>query len=96
VAVRKLDNMLLVIRDETGLRFDTSVNWRYVESSNVERVGWDNAGNMYVEYQGGSIYVYLGVSRQRAVAAAYAQSVGRYIHRRIKGKFRPLKLETTS
>jgi len=47
---------------------------------------------MYVTYLTGNTYVYFGVSRQRAVAAAYAPSVGQFINRRIKGRFPALKL----
>ena len=71
---------------------DVFVNFRNVESSNVQRVGWDVFGNMYVTYITGNTYVYFGVTRQRAVAAAYAPSVGSYINRRIKGRFPALKL----
>jgi KTSC domain len=71
---------------------DVFVNFRYVDSSNVERVGWDEHGNMYITYKNGGTYVYFGVTRQRAVAAAYSPSVGRYIARRIKGSFPAVKL----
>ena len=71
---------------------DVFVIFRIVESSNVRRVGWDVFGNMYVTYLTGNTYVYFGVSRQRAVAAAYAPSVGQFINRRIKGRFPALKL----
>src|SRR5215831_8547633 len=71
---------------------DVFVNFRVVDSSNVMRVGWDDFGNMYVTYLTGNTYVYFGVSRQRAVAAAYAPSVGAFINRRIKGRFPATKL----
>jgi len=47
---------------------------------------------MIVTYKSGAVYGYLGVSRQRAVAAAYSRSTGKYINRRIKGRFKPVKL----
>lgn len=94
--VTKLDNIILPIADPLGGRIDVSVNWRLVESSNVDRIGWDNAGNMYVRYLSGGVYCYLGVSRQRAVAAAYSKSRGRYINKKIKGKFNTIKLHFSS
>jgi hypothetical protein len=93
--MRKLDNVFLPTDLGSG-RIDIPVNWRLVESSNVDRVGWDKSGNMYVMFHGGGTYAYLGVSRQRAVAAAYAASVGRYLHRKIKGKFSSIKLKVVS
>jgi len=69
-----------------------AVKWRQVESSNVARVGWDDYGTMYVTYKSGVTYSYIGVSRQRAVACAYAPSVGSYINKRIKGHFKPVKI----
>lgn len=95
VQVTKLDNIVTPISDGTS-RIDVIINWRYVESSNVKRVGWDKHGNMYVEYLSGDCYAYMGVSRQRAVATAYSNSVGRYINRKIKKHFRPVKLGVTS
>lgn len=69
------------------------ITWREVKSSNVERVGWDAFSNMYVEYSGsGKTYMYVGVSRQRVVAASRSQSVGSYIARKIKGKYKPVHL----
>jgi len=39
---------------------------------------------MLVKFQSGDIYGYIGVSRQRVMAAAQAASVGKYINKRIK------------
>ena len=69
----------------------TGINWRLVESSNVDAVGWDKSGNMYVTFLNGTMYRYIGVSRQRAVAAAYADSVGSYINKKIKPFFKVVK-----
>lgn len=91
--MNKLDNILVQIPG--GGVFpptDVSVNFRLVDSSNVEQVGWDRARNMYVRFKGGTMYVYMGVSRQRAVACAYQASVGKYINRRIKGRFDVIQL----
>lgn len=62
------------------------LNTRKVSSSNVEWIGWPKSGAnvMFVQFKGGGRYAYLDVSRQRAVAAAYHQSSGTYINKRIK------------
>ena len=62
------------------------VNWREVDSSNVNQVGWDDEGNMYVRY-GDRLYKYAGVSRQRVVAVSRTTSVGSYIARKIKPNY---------
>lgn len=74
-----------------------SVNSRIIDSSNVEAVAWPTGNRsgvplMIVRYKGGGLYGYIGVSRQRAVAAAYAPSTGRYINQRIKEHFETVKL----
>lgn len=90
--IKKLDGQTVRIPTPVGGEpLEAVVNFRVVESTNVDRVGWDEAGNMYVGFKNGTMYVYLGVSRQRAVAAAYARSVGSYINR-IKGNFESLRL----
>jgi len=71
---------------------DVFVNFRLVQSSNVDRVGWDFAGNTYVGFTNGTMYVYYGTSRQRAVAAAYSKSVGRYINTKLKDCYQVLKI----
>ena len=91
--VGKLDN--IAVRDTSAKPAkDVFFNFRYVDSSNVERIGWPVTGEqfMLVTYHHGGEYGYLGVSRQQAVAAAYAPSVGSYIAQRIKGHFKPVKL----
>jgi len=67
-----------------------TITWRDVESSNVQQVGWDKDGNMYVLFRDKSLngnstlYMYRDVPRQRVVAAARAESVGRYLNQHIK------------
>lgn len=72
------------------------LNIRRVESSNIEWVGWPTAEGsapmMVVEFKDGSRYIYFGVSRQRANAAARAKSTGSYINWNIKGKYDFLKV----
>lgn len=65
---------------------ESTITWRDVESSNVARVGWGRTG-MFVRFRSGTIYLYRGVSRQRAVACAYAPSVGHYLNTKIKPHF---------
>lgn len=78
------------------LRRDVFINQRLVESSNVDWVAWPVTGEptMIVKYRGGAVYAYLGVSRQRVVAAAHAASTGKYINERIKPHFKMVQLIT--
>lgn len=71
---------------------DDVIKWRGVRSSNVEKVGWGRHGKMYVVFEGGALYAYEGVTRQRVVAAAHCWSVGSYIAKKIKPKFQVTKL----
>lgn len=67
---------------------------RKIDSSNVDWVGWPTTGEpcLIVQYKGGARYVYLGVSRQRAVAVANHPSTGKYINERIKPHYEVAKL----
>lgn len=68
---------------------------RDVESSNIEWIAWpkyDKASLMIVEFKGGARYAYIGVSRQKAVACAYAKSSGHYLNTRIKPHYEVVKL----
>jgi hypothetical protein len=71
----------------------THIEWRRAESSNVEAVGWDGQNNMYVLFKHGGLYVYQDVSRQRVVAAASAESVGKYVNREIIPNYTAVKIE---
>jgi hypothetical protein len=73
---------------------EIEVNVREVDSSNVDSIAWPVSGEplMIVTYRNGGVYGYLGVTRQRAVAAAHSSSVGKYIAQRIKGHFEPVRL----
>lgn len=86
---RKLDDFALCLPD---IDLDVTVNFRAVDSSNVELVGWDAANNMYVKFTSGAMYVYLNVSRQRAVACAYAASVGGYLNKKVKRRFLTMRI----
>ena len=60
------------------------ITWRAVTSSNVAAVGWDRAGRLYVQFKSSAVYMYDGVSRQRAVSLSRAKSVGQYLAKKIK------------
>jgi len=94
MVTKKIDNVPVKIPTPVGGEpVVASVNFRIVKSSNVTQVGWDEAGNMYVKYiSSPGYYVYFGTTRQKAVAAAYAESVGQFINQRIKPYFEVLKL----
>lgn len=82
-----------IVDTSGGLRQDVFVNSRIIDSSNVESIAWPVSGEplMIVKYKGNEkLYGYIGVSRQRAVAAANAKSTGAYINHRIKGHFKPV------
>jgi hypothetical protein len=93
MSVTKLNNIPVRILRPRPPK-DMFFNFRLVESSNIDRIGWPVTGEplMLVRFKSGMEYAYLGVSRQRAVAAAYATSVGRYINHRIKGRFECRKI----
>lgn len=69
---------------------------RKIRSTNVDWIGWPRSGEplMIVQFSGnyGSRYAYLGVSRQKAVAAAYAESTGVYLARKIKPHYEAVKI----
>lgn len=61
------------------------------DSSNVKFVGWTHDG-MIVGFKGEAVYLYRGVSRQRAVAMAHAPSVGKYLNARVKPHYEAVRL----
>jgi len=68
--------------------------WRETpNSSNVKAIGWDSRRHMYVVYKDGiHVYMYDDVSRQRAVYAANALSVGAYVSRVIQRTFQAVRI----
>lgn len=72
------------------------LNIRRIDSSNIEWIGWPKAKGsadiMVVSFGDASRYIYFGVTRQKAVACAYAESSGVYLNREIKGKHGCLKV----
>jgi hypothetical protein len=67
---------------------------RKIDSGNIEQILWPKTGEplMIVQFKSGTRYAYLGVSRQRAVACAYARSSGEFLNKRIKPNFDVVKL----
>jgi len=68
------------------------VRWREVVSSNVDAVGWDSDMRMYARFKGGAVYLYEGVTRQRAVACSRAKSVGQYFNSIIKPNYKAVRV----
>lgn len=66
-----------------------------LDSSNVKWLGWPVSGEptMVVEFKNQSRYAYIGVTRQRAVAMAYAPSVGSYLAQRVKPHYEVVRLK---
>jgi len=70
------------------------LNIRRLDSSNIDWIGWPVSGEslMVVNFKDGSRYGYVGVSRQRAVAMAYAWSSGSYLAMYIKPFYKVYQL----
>ena len=69
------------------------IRWRDTpDSSNVAAVGWDEDMNMYARFKSGTIYMYLNVTYQRAVACSRASSVGGYFNKVIKPNYKAVKI----
>jgi hypothetical protein len=67
---------------------------RVVNSSNIDWIGWPPDGDplMIVQFKDGGRYGYIGVSRQKAVAAANAESSGKYLNERIKPHYEVVRI----
>lgn len=60
-----------------------------VKSSNVKSVGYDEASQtLAVEFAGGGVYHYAGVSPKDHAALTKAESVGKHIAAHIRPKFK--------
>jgi hypothetical protein len=89
---------------EVGAEFDyaaptpggpVKLRCRRIDSSNIEWIGWPRSKNtpmLVVQFKGGARYCYIGVSRQRAVACAYAKSSGEYLNKQIKPHYEVVKI----
>ncbi len=67
-----------------------------VASSNVRSVGYDeDSQTLEVEFHGGSVYQYLGVTPSEYSALMQAASVGSYLHAHIKNKYPTEKITSS-
>lgn len=57
-----------------------------VTSSNIEQIDYEN-GNLIVEFKNNSKYLYKNVEREIYEKMLLAESVGKYFHSTIKGKY---------
>ncbi|GAA0615238.1 KTSC domain-containing protein [Kribbella sandramycini] len=60
---------------------------RPVNSSSIRSVGW-SAGTLELEYVNGSVYQYFDVAQPTYAALMAAASIGAYVNREIKPKYR--------
>lgn len=72
------------------------ITWHEVDSSNVAQIAWDDVDGtpvMLVRFRNGQVYMYSGVSRQRAsYIVSRCKSAGAYINRVIKPQFPSLRV----
>ena len=60
----------------------------YVDSSNVEAIGYDNdSQELHVQFVGGHLYVYSDVPREVFDGLMYAPSKGSFLNREVKGVY---------
>lgn len=60
----------------------------YVDSSNVEAIGYDDRNQeLHVQFLSGGYYVYHGVAREVFDQFLHAPSKGSYLNREIKGVY---------
>lgn len=60
-----------------------------VDSSNLKSIGYDGEGMILeVEFKGGSVYRYFGVSSEIHRDLMSAQSKGSYFYKKIKNNFK--------
>jgi KTSC domain len=72
---------------------DTNMNKQSVLSSNLRSVGYEaESQTLEVEFHNGGTYQYFGVPSAQYVGLMNAASLGQYLHRNIKGRYRYQKL----
>jgi hypothetical protein len=70
----------------------SALNWTKVDSSNVDSVAYDaGSETLCVKFQSGDLYSYKGVNMEIYTSLVYADSVGKYLSRVIKGVYPYLK-----
>ena len=57
-----------------------------VQSSNLARVGWED-GNLYVQFNSGQCWRYLGVPIEGYQELVAAPSVGKHFLRNVRGQY---------
>jgi len=68
------------------------MNYINVESSNIEKIAYEN-NNLYVGYKGGGVYKYLDVSSEKYNEFLNAESKGRYLNSAIKESYKYEKVK---
>ncbi len=64
----------------------------YVDSSNIEKVGYDDENQeLHVQFLSGGYYIYHGVPRAVFDEMMNAPSKGSYLNREVKGRFQYTK-----
>lgn len=63
-----------------------------VVSSNIDAIGWKPEA-LFIRFNSGVTYTYDKVPESYLEAMRTAESVGKFFHRMIKGKFEFIKLE---
>ena len=65
-----------------------------VSSSNIHSIGYEVSSlTLEVEFKSWSVYQYIGVQEKDYEALMNASSVGRYLNRNIKGKYRYVEIK---
>ena len=69
----------------------------HVDSSSLESVGYDAEGHtLEVEFRNGGVYQYLDAPVEELRALVNSESMGRYLNRRIKPKYRARRVRRPS
>lgn len=70
------------------------IQMNLVTSSNIAQVGYrESDQTLRVSFKSGGTYDYPGVSMERAKEFMTSNSIGKYYHTNIKGKYEGVKLE---
>ena len=65
-----------------------------VESSNLDSVGYDEEDKVLtIKFNKGGVYNYYGVDKKIYDELMKAESKGKYFHKKVKGKFKYLKVD---
>lgn len=64
-----------------------------VKSSNIDKLGYDDAGGLFVRFHGGNLYRYPDAPRELFERAMESDSVGKFFSTEIRGQYRHQKLD---